>query len=151
MPKTAEVELGKTLKLTPTFNPVNTTNKIVTWTSSDETVATVNNAGNITPKKIGSTIITVTSQEGNKKATCTVTVVAQNSGNNGGNSNNNGGTNQGNSNNGSSTTDGKDDQTTAKGTLPKTGIGIELGVSILILLVVGGYLFSKYKWYKDIK
>lgn len=151
LPKTAEVELGKTLKLTPTFNPVNTTNKIVTWTSSDETVATVNNAGNITPKKIGSTIITVTSQEGNKKATCTVTVVAQNSGNNGGNSNNNGGTNQGNSNNGSSTTDGKDDQTTAKGTLPKTGIGIELGVSILILLVVGGYLFSKYKWYKDIK
>lgn len=76
LPKTKTVELGKTLTLTPTFNPSNATNKIVTWTSSDETVATVDNAGKITPKKVGSTIITVTSQDGNKKATCTVTVTS---------------------------------------------------------------------------
>lgn len=81
LPATKEVELGKTLTLTPTFSPANTTNKIVTWSSSDESVATVNNAGVVTPKKVGSTIITVTSQDGNKKASCTVMVV--DSGNNG--------------------------------------------------------------------
>lgn len=76
LPATKTIKLGETLTLTPTFNPSNATNKIVTWTSSDETVATVDNAGKITPKKVGSTIITVTSQDGNKKATCTVTVTS---------------------------------------------------------------------------
>lgn len=76
LPATKTVELGKTITLTPTFNPTTATNKIVTWSSSDETVATVDNAGKITPKKVGSTIITVTSQDGNKKATCTVTVTS---------------------------------------------------------------------------
>lgn len=76
LPKTKEVELGKTLTLTPTFSPENTTNKIITWSSSDESVATIDNGGKIEPKKIGSTIITATSQDGNKKATCTVTVIS---------------------------------------------------------------------------
>jgi len=76
LPTTATVELGKTLTLTPTFNPSTATNKSVTWTSRDETVATVDNAGKVTPKKVGSTIITVTTQDGNKTATCTVTVTA---------------------------------------------------------------------------
>ena len=74
LPSTKEVELGKTLTLTPTFNPSNTTDKTVTWTSSDESVATINNSGVITPKKVGSTIITVTSNQGKKTAKCTVTV-----------------------------------------------------------------------------
>lgn len=77
LPSTKTIELDKTLTLTPSFNPSNATNKIVTWSSSDETVATVDNAGKVTGKKIGSAIITVTSQEGNKKASCTVTVVNQ--------------------------------------------------------------------------
>ena len=78
IPKTLTVKMGNTLKITPTFTPEKATNKIVTWTSSDETVATVSNAGVITPKKIGSTIITITSQDGNKTATCTVTVTSTN-------------------------------------------------------------------------
>lgn len=83
LPTTKTIELGKTFTLTPTFNPNNATNKIVTWTSSDESIVAVDNAGKITGKKVGSAIITVTTQDGNKKATCTVTVV---------NSNNNTGT-----------------------------------------------------------
>ena len=51
LPSTKTVELGRTLTLVPTFNPSTATNKIVTWTSSDETVATIDNAGKITPKK----------------------------------------------------------------------------------------------------
>ena len=74
LPATETLELGKTITLNPTFNPSTATNKIVTWTSSDEEVATVDNTGKITPKKVGSTIITVIAQDGNKKATCTVTV-----------------------------------------------------------------------------
>lgn len=74
IPETAEVKMGNTLALTPKFNPTTTTNKIVTWTSSNEEVATVDNSGKVTPKKVGSTIITVTSQDGKKKANCTVTV-----------------------------------------------------------------------------
>lgn len=83
LPSTKTLKLGETLTLTPTFNPNNATNKIVTWTSSDESIVAVDNAGKITGKKVGSAIITVTTQDGNKKATCTVTVV---------NSNNNTGT-----------------------------------------------------------
>lgn len=56
-------------------NPSNADNKTVTWTSSDEEVATVNNNGLITAVGKGTATITVKSLENeNIKATCTVTV-----------------------------------------------------------------------------
>ena len=165
LPKTGEVKLGKTLKLTPTFNPVNTTNKIVTWSSSDETVATVDSAGNITPKKIGSTIITVTSQDGNKKATCTVTVTEDTTTDNKNNTNNNTTTdnknnntttdNKNNSNNNTTTnnknnvstsTETKKDNTTASGKLPQTGIST--GISFAIVIVIASCVFAYFKYNK---
>lgn len=146
LPKTEKVAIGKTITLKPTFNPVGATNKIVTWTSSDETVATVDNAGKITPKKLGSTIITVTSQDGSKKATCTVTVVE----NVGGGSSNSGNSNSGNSNNG--TTNIKNyDSTMATGNLPRAGIGIGIIVSIIVLLSASIFGFFKWKNLKDVK
>lgn len=134
LPSTAEVELGKTLTLKPTFSPANTTNKIVTWSSSDESVATVDNNGTITAKKIGSTIITVTSQDGNKQASCTVTVVEKLS-----NSNNNNG----------STANGKDD-TTATTRLPYTGAKIGLIILLFTTFSLGIFYYFKNKRYKDI-
>lgn len=142
LPKTETIELGSTRTLTITFNPSNATNKIVTWSSSDESVATVNNVGKITPKKIGSTIITVTSQEGNKKASCTVTVVAESSNSNSGNSGNtsSGSTNSGNSNSGST-----NDGTVATGKLPQTGVETRIiTTSLIVLISVGIFAYFKH-------
>ena len=77
LPSTKTIELGKTLTLTPTFTPSNTTEKNVVWKSSNEAVATVDDSGKITTKKYGISIITATSKEnGNKRAYCTVTVTS---------------------------------------------------------------------------
>jgi uncharacterized protein YjdB len=67
--------VGKTLTLTPTILPANATNKAVTWTSSNTTVATVSNKGVVTAKAAGTTTITVTTSDGSFKATCTVEVI----------------------------------------------------------------------------
>ena len=142
LPKTKTVELGKTLTLEVTFNPTTATNKIVTWSSSDESVATVDNNGKITPKKVGSTIITVTSQDGSKKATCTVTVTEAN---NGGQNNNDNKNNNNNNNNGTK------DPTVANTKIPQTGIGIGLTAAIISVLGIGAVALIKYKKLKDVK
>ncbi|MEG0994916.1 MAG: Ig-like domain-containing protein [Bacilli bacterium] len=54
--------------------PANAANQGVTYTSSDPSVATVDNNGKITAIKGGSAIITATTLDGGYKATCTVTV-----------------------------------------------------------------------------
>ena len=142
LPKTANVALGSSLTLTPTFTPSTATNKIVTWSSSDESVATVDNAGRVTPKKVGSTIITVVSQDGNKRATCTVTVTSASSNN--GNNNNNSGS-------GIINNDGKDDPTTAPGKLPQTGATIALAVTISVIVITGIIALIRYSRFRDIK
>lgn len=58
------VPLGTTTKLTANVSPSNATNKNVTWSSSNTTVATVDSSGNVTAKAMGKTIITVTAQDG---------------------------------------------------------------------------------------
>lgn len=59
--------------LTATVYPSNATNKNVTWTSSDPSVATVNN-GTVRAVKAGSATIKVTTDDGSKTAECEVTV-----------------------------------------------------------------------------
>jgi uncharacterized protein YjdB len=74
----ASVVVDKTLKLTATVNPSNVANKAVTWSSSDESVATVDETGLVTAHKVGSTSITVTTTDGsNLTATCALTVTPQ--------------------------------------------------------------------------
>ena len=63
-------------KLVATVLPSNATNKAVSWSSDDPDIATVDSNGLVTAKAIGSTTITVTSQDDpTKKAICTVNVV----------------------------------------------------------------------------
>ena len=65
--------VGKSDTLTATITPSNATNPNVTWSSDDESVATVEN-GKVTAVGTGSTNITVTTADGSHTATCTVTV-----------------------------------------------------------------------------
>ena len=67
------IKEGETETLTATVMPENATNKNITWSSNNEEVATVEN-GVVTAKKEGTAIITVTTEDGNKQASCNVTV-----------------------------------------------------------------------------
>ena len=71
---------GGSETLTATVEPSNATNKNVTWSSSDGAVATVDANGNVTAVAPGTAAITVTTDDGNKTAVCTVTVSKRSSG-----------------------------------------------------------------------
>lgn len=64
---------GETLKLTATVTPADADDTAVTWTNSDEAVATVDDEGNVTAVATGTATVTVTDAEGHT-ATCAVTV-----------------------------------------------------------------------------
>ncbi len=69
------VNKGDTYQLTPTIVPDNASNKEVTWSSSNTTVATVNSSGLVTAVSQGSATITCTAKDGSGvKATCQVIV-----------------------------------------------------------------------------
>ena len=68
----AEMAEGETLKLTATISPDDATDKTITWTSSNESVATVNN-GTVTAVKEGKAIITA--KAGEMTASCEITVI----------------------------------------------------------------------------
>ena len=66
-----EVFSGKTVTLTATVSPANTTDT-VTWSSDDGSIATVNENGVVTGVSQGTA--TITAKAGDKTASCTVTV-----------------------------------------------------------------------------
>ncbi len=65
---------GSTETLTASVSPSEATNKNVTWTSSVPSAATVDSSGKVTAVSVGTTVITVTTEDGGFTATCTVTV-----------------------------------------------------------------------------
>ena len=71
---TLELFTGNTAPLTATVQPSDATNKAVTWNTSDNTVATVDENGTVTAVGAGEATITVTTEDGCKTATCIVTV-----------------------------------------------------------------------------
>lgn len=72
-PTTAAVKPGATVTLSATVTPEDATDKTITWSSSDEKVATVD-GGKVTGVAEGTVTITATTKSGDKTATCTVTV-----------------------------------------------------------------------------
>lgn len=70
------LEIDKTEQLTVIFNPSNSTNRNVKWTSGDITKATVDN-GLVTAKAEGDVIITATTVDGSKTATCSYRITAK--------------------------------------------------------------------------
>jgi len=69
--------VGAKSTLTASVIPSSATNKDVTWSSSNQSVATVNSAtGEVTGVAAGTATITASTVDGNKTAACTVTVIA---------------------------------------------------------------------------
>ena len=71
------LQAGQSETLTATVLPSNATNKTVTWTSSNTSIATVDANGKVTAVAAGSATITCKANDGSgKQATCAVTVSA---------------------------------------------------------------------------
>jgi len=73
-----ELEEGETFQLTAVVEPENATNKDVSWSTSNETVATVSETGLVTAVSAGTATITVTTDDGGLTDSITVTVTAPN-------------------------------------------------------------------------
>ena len=76
-PKTLSLTVGDTGQLRAAVSPSDASNDTVTWTSSNNGIATVNSNGLVTAGSIGTVTITATTTDGGKTDTCTVTVTAQ--------------------------------------------------------------------------
>lgn len=72
--------IGTTRTLTDTILPIVTSNKAVTWISSNNNIATVDTNGNVTAISQGTANITATTTDGtNLSADCLITVYPENS------------------------------------------------------------------------
>ena len=70
------MDVGNSQTLTASVSPSYATNKEVTWSSSNTSIATVSSSGVITAKAAGTATITVKTKDGGKTASCKVTVSA---------------------------------------------------------------------------
>lgn len=74
-PETAELTTGEQLKLTATISPEDVTFKKIDWKSSNESIATVDDNGNVSTLADGTVTITATTTDGSGiSARCSITV-----------------------------------------------------------------------------
>ena len=74
-PAELTLDEGESKTITATITPSDATDQEVLWESSDTSVATVD-GGQVTGVKAGTAVITATTKDGGKTASCTVTVIA---------------------------------------------------------------------------
>jgi uncharacterized protein YjdB len=73
-PTTASLEISKSLQLSAIVSPSDASNKLVSWTSSDVSIASISATGLVSGIKSGTVTITAKSQDGNFTATSKITV-----------------------------------------------------------------------------
>ena len=74
-PEAVTLDLGESIELITEFIPINTSDTSGTWSSSDQSIASVDDNGTITAIGIGEAIITFTANDGGFTDSSTVTVV----------------------------------------------------------------------------
>lgn len=159
-PVSQNVKVGKSTTFVATVTPDNATNTNVTWSSSDETIAAINEDGVVTGVKEGTATITATTVDGGKTATATIIVEKEDT--QPGDNNNNNNNNNNNADNNQENTNIKDDKTTsivgtkndptiADTVIPKAGISAIFVIAIATALVVAVVMYKKNQHLKDIK
>lgn len=148
--------VGDKSNLVATIKPSNATNKNIKWTTSDSKVATVTEKGIIEAKKEGTATITATTEDGNKTATCKVTVNKKTSTADDKYKNNDEKgivtANDKNTNvNNNKTTKKQKDNTIANKIIPYTGTQILIITIISLTAVITIVVFIKYRKLKDVK
>lgn len=68
------IKQGNTFVIKPVFTPENATNKKIRWTSSDESIATVDQNGKVLANLKGECFITAVSEDGGYEAQCKIIV-----------------------------------------------------------------------------
>ena len=76
-PTTSTLYIGGTVSITANVEPALATDKSVTWSTGDDTIATVDSNGVITAVGVGNTTVTVTTVDGGFTADVDVTVQAK--------------------------------------------------------------------------
>ena len=73
--KSMTIEKGNSKQLTAVINPIDATDKRISWTSSDHNVAIVDSVGNVTAVNGGYATITATSEDGKAHSSCNIIVI----------------------------------------------------------------------------
>ena len=150
-PVSQKVKVGKSTTFIATVSPENATNKKVKWSSSDESIATINEDGVVTGVKEGEATITATTLDGSKTGTATIIVEKEEEQKpteteKTDDSNN-------------TTTDGmtvtvggkNNDPTIATTVIPKAGISIILLMAVVAASGVAVFMYKKNQKFRDIK
>ena len=155
---TLEMLEGEIITLVSTIEPSNATNKNVSWKSDNEEIVSVTKEGIINAKKQGNATITVITEDGNKQATCKITVKGKidedddvyypddNNNQNNGNPD----SNTPNNNPGNDENVGKGDSSLAPGTIPQTGVKIDIIIVIITVVATTIFIYIKIKKLKEI-
>ena len=164
-PVSQKVKVGKSTTFIATVTPENATNKKVKWSSSDESIATINEDGVVTGIKEGEATITATTLDGSKKGTATIIVEKEEEQkptdtekpDDSNNSNNP--TTPSTPSTDKPTTDGttvtvggkNNDPTIATTVLPKAGVSVILLIAVVAASAVAIIVYKKNQKFRDIK